>query len=67
MAVQPRQIGGLGLLALVPLVIYWGATGRLTPVMITFGVINVLLIVTTLVLGFGPTEGGGEHSSSTSH
>jgi len=67
MAVQPRQIGGLALLALVPIAVYWGATGRLTPVMISFGVINVLLIVTTLVLAFGPTEGGGERSGSTSH
>jgi len=64
--VTPRQTGGLALLALVPIGIYWTMTGRLTPVMLAFGVINLLLIVTTLFLAFSPTEASGEHADGTS-
>jgi len=67
MEVTPRQTGGLALLALLPLAVYWSATGRLTPVMTAIGVINILLIAGSVMLMFAPTDGTSQHGNGASH
>lgn len=55
MAVTPRQVATVGLLALVP-VLAWAIGGRGTVSAAVTGV-NVCLIVASLVVAMRPTEG----------
>jgi len=67
MEVTPRQTGSLALLALVPLVIYWISTGRLPPVTLAIGAINILLIATSVMLLFSPGDESSQHGERTPH
>jgi len=68
MAITPRQLGALALLALAPLVVTWVATGSLTLLNVVFGAVNVVLIAVTVMLAFSPAESAADdHSGEASH
>lgn len=56
MELTPRKVAPLAFLALVPFVIYGVQTGDMRPLTWIVGVVNIFLIATTLLLGFGPAE-----------
>lgn len=63
MEIAPRQVGGLATLALVPMVIYWLSTGRLTPVTAAIGAVNILLISASVIMAFSPDTGYGAEAT----
>lgn len=56
MELTPRLVAPLAFLALVPFVIYGASTGELRTLTWIVGVVNILLIAVTLLVGFGPVE-----------
>lgn len=54
MEIAPRLVGLIATFALVPLAIYWASTGRLTTVTGAIGIINILLIATSVILVLSP-------------
>lgn len=64
MEIAPRFVGVIATLALVPLAIYWVSTGRLTTVTGAIGIINILLIATSVFLALSPNT-TLEHGTET--
>ena len=58
MALRPQLLAGLGLLALLPVVVFFLAKGEL---IVSFAVVNTLLIVGSVYLMFSPTETDHDH------
>jgi hypothetical protein len=67
MNVTPRLAALLAFTALLPLVVYAAGSGELTPVTGAVGVVNVVLIGSSLLVMFGPTGGDGESEGTTTH
>lgn len=64
MELQPRLVGLLSALALVPVGLYASGEQLLSSTEMAITAVNVLLIVASIFLLFGPSP-GGDHGSGT--
>lgn len=66
MAISPHVTAAIAFLALVPVGIYAVASGQLSPAATAIGVINILIIGSSLLVLFGLTEDDGADNAVTS-